>query len=276
MAYGIGEADGMAVTDVVSMGPVSNTDPRYRMNGGFVVAHQEFMLASSLSGGSFTQTRFDGVMGLSQGGEVGTPWYLNLRDAGQLERAWMSLFYSNTDSKPGQLIFGGVDEALYTGQISWHPSGPSFPFYWTTTLSRIEVGGHTVFSCDSGQVCEAMLDSGTSLIVAPTSWLGSSVSSFSVGNDCSGLATLPDFTVHLSLVGGGTAAYTLSGSDYTLQRQGSCAMGVAAQSAQSTDGTIILGDVFIRKFYTIFDFSDGPSNGHIGLADANQAGNAAR
>merc|ERR1711981_1456842 len=129
------------------MGPLvtnKKTKKLERIEGDLIVKDQIFMLANVLSGGTFTQTRFDGVMGLGQGGAVGTAWYQNLVTQGSLTKPWFSIFYSNSDSQPGQLIFGGVDGALYTGPLVWHPHGPTFPFYWTCQLTGVDQNGVAV------------------------------------------------------------------------------------------------------------------------------------
>lgn len=268
MNYGIGEAQGEIATDVVSLGPLAGDQRVYAKEGDLVVKHQEFMLANVLSGGTFTQTLFDGVMGLSQGGKVGTPFYINLRDQGSLEHPWVSLYYSNTDSQPGKIIFGGVSNELYTGSFTWHPPGPTFPFYWTTLIHKIDIGSRTVWTCPNDS-CEAMIDSGTSLVIAPNNWISTAdAQEFTVPSDCSGLASHPTFTVYLKDVDGNLVAYPLPASEYTLQREGTCTTGLTVQGSAQTDNMIILGDVFIRYYYTIFDFSAGSTGGRIGFAQA--------
>ena len=272
MNYGIGSAYGILGYDVVSIGPLNGTS---REPGDLVVDSQGFMLADSLEGGTFTQTVFDGVMGLATGAEIATPWYRNLIDQGGLPLPIFSLFYSNTDSMPGQIVFGGVDPALYTGDITWHPAGSDDPFYWTTYIDSIEVSGTTIWNCESGG-CQAMIDSGTSLIVAPPSMVPASLTSssdFTAESDCSNLDGMASVTFNLQTVGGGVKAYTFEPRDYVMKRGGECSTGMTTGASGSTDGTIILGDVFIRKYLTIFNAQPGANEGRLGFALANQAGN---
>jgi hypothetical protein len=268
MQYGIGQVSGSDGYDTVSMGPLNGTK---RGQGNLVVKQQKFGVVSSITGGTFVQTVFDGVMGLSTGGEIGTPWYQNVINSQQTGKPWFSLFYSNTDSMPGQLIFGGVDPNLYTGEITWHPPGSSFPFYWTTKLKKISVGAKDVWTGDM----QAMLDSGTSLVIMPSNVISTAyMSIFTANSDCSNEGSLPSLTFHIETVTGEIKPYTLTGSEYTLKRQGQCTVGLAIQSSTSTDGTVILGDLFMRTYMTVFDAStSGTTKGQLGFARANQKGN---
>jgi len=285
---------------VVSMGPtMANPGTRrllgsassvpaetQRGPGDLVVQSQGFMLASSLSGGTFTETKFDGVMGLSKAGDQGiTPFYLHLRDQGLLEQDVFSLFYSNTDDKPGQLIMGGIDPSLHSGELVWHTNmgGTLESPYWEVALQAISIGGSRVWSCPGSSdgygasSCRAMIDSGTSLIIALGSVLSSSkISTYlDVPSNCDGLDSFEDVTFTLTDEDGNPRDYTLTASQYTIQRNGNCVEGITSQSA--IDGVdVILGDVFIRAFTASFDFSKSAGNGRIGLAPANQAGNTRR
>lgn len=114
-----------------------------------MVDHQKFMLADSIQGATFTQTKFDGAMGMATGGELATPFFQNLR--GKLDKDWFSIYYSNNDQQPGQITLGGRVPELSAGPVTWHPPGPHYPYFWAIELERIEVGGKTVFECPSGQ-----------------------------------------------------------------------------------------------------------------------------
>jgi len=272
--YGRGKVGGILAEDMVSMGPVppvlncvNHTDC------DLAVTEQRFVLANTLDG--FPKTQFTGVMGLAKADAVAVPWFHNLWAQGKVADPVFSMYYSNSDSKPGKLSFGAVDKALYTGDIQWHQTGPGYPAYWTTFIQRIEVGSEVVWRCNS-QACEAaMLDSGTSLIVAPRTFLGSyNAQHLTASEDCSNLDMLPPVTFYFPVPGNPSKSvpYTLKGRDYTLERYGTCTPGLAVlPSANVPQDKIILGDVFIRKFFTVFDFeSQAPGEGRLGFAVANQ------
>lgn len=73
------------------------------------------------------------------------------------------------------------------------------------------------------------------------------------------MPSLPELTV----VMGGTP-FTLAGSDYVLNVQGICLLGFTGIDMPAPRGPLyIMGDVFIRKFYTVFDNSGA---GQLGFA----------
>ena len=79
--------------------------------------------------------------------------------------------------------------------------------------------------------------------------------------DCKKLASLPDLTVRL-----GGKDFTLSAEDYTLSiAKTECMFGFTGIDMPPEVGSLwILGDVFLRKFYTVFDVGQK----RVGIAPA--------
>ena len=155
--------------------------------------------------------------------------------------------------------------------MTWHTPGPSYPSYWTLNLVGVEIAGKgSVF--DAGESdskdyrpAEVMVDSGTSLIMVPPDY-APDVSIFNAASDCSNVGDLPELTIYIHKAGGGKAKYTLTGAEYTVNRAGQCLTGIVAGQGQ-----MILGDVFIRKYYAAFNFEKGGKAGEVGFSLANQA-----
>jgi len=280
MAYGVGDAFGSLGEDVVLMGSI-NGDGK-----NFSVTKQGFLAASSLTGGTFTQTKFDGVMGLAEAGEAVKPWFERIMEQQQgLAEPIFSMYYSKNDASPGQLTFGGTDQALYSGDLTWHAPGPSFPNFWTTTVASIDVAGKQVWSSKGLTVPqEAMLDTGTSLMIAPSSMISEELATqFKVQSDCSNQDQMPTVVVWLYAVNGTAVPYALESSDLVVHEGASCVSGLTVQSSMDTQGYLMLGDVFMRKYMTSFDVGvadnkrrDGQadSRGNLGFALANSASSA--
>lgn len=113
---------------------------------------------------------------------------------------------------------------------------------------------------------ECIVDSGTSLLVGPKAYFGDAAN-LSVKSDCSNISELPDITIYLS-----TGEYVLTPEQYVLQiSDGSsnmytaskqCLLGIQVMDQKGIP--CILGDVFMRVYYSIFDYD----NKRVGLAKA--------
>ena len=173
-------------------------------------------------------------------------------------------FYLNRDttkSPGGEIIFGGSDPKYYTGDFHYLPVDQEG--YWQFHMNGISVDGSKY--CDGG--CEAIADTGTTLIVGPTdeidklnNQLGATQDQF--GDyifDCSQIDSLPPVTINL-----GGKDFVLTKDDYVWKVQGQCVSGFEGADLGGTGIQYILGDVFIGKYYTEFDYG----NKRVGFAQA--------
>lgn len=142
--------------------------------------------------------------------------------------------------------------------------------YWQFKQDGFAVAGKPVAGLCTGG-CEVIADTGTSLIAMPTAQaqtlnglLGATV--LQAGEyqfDCTKIASLP--TVTFTIAG---RNFDLKGIDYVLQVQGQsgpqCISGFMGIDLPPQINFWILGDVFIGRFYTVFDVG----NKQIGFATA--------
>jgi len=163
-----------------------------------------------------------------------------------------------------QITFGGVDETKFSGDITWvdMPAIQKALGYWYVSGSNFKVGDQQV-ACGSG--CGMVVDTGTSVIVAPASF---DMSVFpDVSSDCSNVGSLPD--VYITIGGKefslGPEFYVLRGADDSNEND-ECMLGIISQFV-GVPFMWILGDPFLRKYYSIYDRDQDK----VGFALANQA-----
>merc|ERR1719424_2055139 len=119
----------------------------------------------------------------------------------------------------------------------------------------------------------AIVDSGTSLLAGPKDQVAkiaeAAGATLVMGKeytiDCSKIASLPSVEITL----GGGHKFTLEGKDYVLQVSGQCLFAFMGIDLPPKLGEMwILGDVFMRKYYTVFDYG----NKRVGMAPVKAAG----
>merc|ERR1712151_827850 len=166
-----------------------------------------------------------------------------------------------------QITFGGVDETKFSGDITYikMPLVQKSLGYWMVLANGFKVGDKNI-ACGSALGCPMVVDSGTSVIAAPPDQLLNMNKSLpTVNSDCSNVESLPVVTITLA-----GHAFSLEPDFYvirgaTTNGADECQMGIQAINA-GTPFLWILGDPFLRKYYTVFDREEN----RVGFALANQ------
>lgn len=157
------------------------------------------------------------------------------------------------DNGPGELTFGGYDSSKFEGDLTFVKL--SAATYWQIQLDGVSVGDE--FTADGDMT--AIVDSGTSLMVGPkkqvaklANVLGAKrnvVGEYTV--DCSMVDDLPDLTIQI-----GGKDYVIPGKDIIIQAQGTCLLAFMGMDFPAGGPSWILGDVFMRSYYTVFNYID--------------------
>ncbi|XP_007435358.1 cathepsin D [Python bivittatus] len=246
--YGTGSLSGYLSQDTVTIGDLC-------------VKNQMFGEATKQPGITFIAAKFDGILGMAFpkiSVDKVAPFFDNVMDQKLLEKNIFS-FYLNRNPKAetgGELLFGGTDSQYYTGDFSW--VNVTRKAYWQVHMDKVDVGnGLTV--CQDG--CEAIVDTGTSLITGPTEEIKELQKAIGAKPiikgqymlPCDKLSELPT----VSLVLGGQS-YNLTPDQYalkvTVQGETLCLSGFSGLDVPPPGGPLwILGDVFIGPYYTVFD-----------------------
>ncbi|XP_069059185.1 pepsin A-like [Pleurodeles waltl] len=244
IGYGTGSMTGVLGYDTVQVGGLTVTDQVF----GLAYTEADF----------FSEMQFDGILGLafpSLSEDGATPVFDNMWSQGLLSADLFSVYLSPNGASGSVVIFGGYESSYYTGTLNWVPL--SSETYWQITLESISMNGN-VIACNGG--CQAIVDTGTSLIAGLSpgisniqSAIGASQNSYGeyVVN-CNSISSLPDIIFTINGV-----QYPVPATAYINQSQNSC-----SSNFQDTTGVWILGDVFIRQYYVVFDRAAN----YIGLA----------
>lgn len=246
--YGSGSLKGFVSDDVVTI-------------GGLKVRGQQFAEATEEPGVAFIAAAFDGILGLGWpriSVDQLTPVFDNLVSQGLVDENKFGFWLAktpNTKGNGGELSLGGADPSHYRGSFSNIPL--THETYWEFQMDKLSIGGSTYFKNIS-----AIADTGTSLIAGPSDVinklnidLGAIVipgTNEGIFKSCSSISNLPNVDI---VLGGKT--FTLTPEAYVLKVGGDCLSGFLGLNLPPQVGPlVILGDVFIREYYTVFDMGN--------------------
>ncbi|XP_076015422.1 pepsin A-like [Genypterus blacodes] len=244
--YGTGSMTGQLAYDTVNVGGIS-------------VPNQEFGM-SRTEAPFLAHMQADGILGLAFQSIASAnvlPVFDNMIQQNLVSQSLFSVYLSSNSQQGSEVLFGEIDASHYTGAITWIPLTSAT--YWQIKMDSVTINGQTV-ACAGG--CQAIIDTGTSLIVGPTndinnmnSWVGASANQYGQTTvNCQNIQNMPEVTFTLN-----GHAFTVPASAYVSQYYGSCHTGFGQGGSSQL---WILGDVFIREYYAIFNTQDQ----HIGLA----------
>lgn len=232
---------------------------------GLAIQNQTFAEAVSEPGITFVAAKFDGILGLGfdKISVDHVPVVFDNMVKQHLVDDPIFSVYLNRDAAGkvgGEIIFGGSDPDYYEGEFLYVPLSQPYA-YWQfhvhgIKIDRPDVVGHV---CESG--CEAIADTGTSLIAGPTDQvrhLNSALGAIGPINgifmfNCSKTADLPQII------------FKIQGKDFPLtpdmyiMRMSSFGQNVCISSFIGLDTPQqlwILGDTFIGNYYTEFDYGN--------------------
>lgn len=265
--YGTGSMKGFLSADNLTM-------------AGVTIHNQTFGEATSLPGLTFALAKFDGILGMGfdtiSVDHILTP-FQNMLSQGLVSSPVFS-FYLNRDQTQapgGEIIFGGIDENYIDGPITYTPV--TSEGYWQFKMDGVSMNGSesdSISACDQG--CQAIADTGTSMIVGPkeeVAKLNEMIGAVPVVGgeyilpNCD-LSKLPDIV------------FTIAGEKFPLKAEQYVLKVSQAGKTLCLSGLVgmdipkhplwILGDVFIGPYYTVFDYGSK----RVGFAKTKQPTNS--
>jgi saccharopepsin len=263
--YGTGSLEGIISNDILQVGDL-------------IVEGQDFGESVKEPGITFAVGKFDGIFGLGYDTisvqRVVPPFYNMINQKlldEQLFGVWMT--HADNSEEGGEITFGGTNTARYDAKtLGW--ANVIRKGYWEVELEAVFLGGQelNVGLSDKqrkeGKRMGAAIDTGSSLFAVPSTvandinlrigakktWTGQ----YTI--DCAVVDSLPELALKF-----GGKRYSLKGSDYILNAQGNCISGFMGLDIPEPAGPIwIVGDVFLRQYYTIYDMG----HNRVGFAKA--------
>ncbi|KAH9362015.1 hypothetical protein HPB48_014954 [Haemaphysalis longicornis] len=285
--YGSGIVKGIYSTDVLGV-------------GGGTVQSQTFAEATEARGSIFKAAKFDGLLGLGYPAlaeDNVVPVFDNMIKQKLLPKSVFSIYLNRQPNAVpgGEIYFGDINKARYTGDITYTPVTKKS--YWQFRmegdslhligLERLNPGmaGSIVFDllihsdacrnvkkdktfCIGG--CDAVVDTGSSFIEGPKDEIERLNSYLRATETPTGewrvkCANIPKMPKIIFFIGG--KQFTMTAEEYVIQLQTpkklKCFSGFAV-SDTPTKKFWVLGQVFIGRFYTIFD----RASDRLGFANA--------
>ncbi|EAR90449.2 eukaryotic aspartyl protease (macronuclear) [Tetrahymena thermophila SB210] len=238
--YIAGSIEGFRSNDTVSV-------------GNYTLKQFQIDEAQNVTGFIFKYFKTSGIFGLSY----------------QMRNSTIPFFQQYLQQNPGSNIsyafyytekHGGEGSALFIG--GYDPYYAVSPFYyyplvqeelWTIGINCVKFQNQTF------NISLAIVDTGTPILTGPSMLMNAIFQSLpNKGErvvDCSTIKQYP--AIHIVI---GNQTYTLNGDEYILQiksqGQYGCLLGLKAIDLdEPTPNALLIGDVFMRKYFTNFDLS---------------------
>ncbi|KAH7914886.1 aspartic peptidase domain-containing protein [Hygrophoropsis aurantiaca] len=239
---------GLTYTDTVSI-------------GGYTAKNQTIVAAQQYSTGFSNSTRVsDGLMGMafgSLGQSTSSPLVQTLIAQKAIPEP---LFAFKLAQSGSELRIGGVNSALYKGAFTY--TNVTRAAFWQIDVGSVSANGTQILSNVS-----AVVDSGTTVITGDTasvSKLYAAVGGVALGGGTYAYPcdATPDFAFQIGGKSITIAPEVLNGGYYSDSIDGE-AMCLGQITGGDDLGLWILGDVFMKNTYTVFDLA----NQRVGFAD---------
>jgi len=233
-------------------GPVAGFYSRDRMQiGDISIDDYLFAEVNDVSGlgAAYPIGKFDGICGMGWDSisvdGVETP-VRALVASSKLPEPVFSFYIG--DNKQGELTIGGVNTDYFTGDFTYVPLKAKS--YWEIALDSVKLNGAVVDS----DTASAVVDSGTSLMAGPSAVVKNIAKTLGatgiLGKEFI-IGCNKKFSVDWTIDG---KDYTFTNTDMNIADGPLCIFGMMPIDIPAPRGPLwILGDVFMRKYYTKFD-----------------------
>ncbi|KAI8061049.1 aspartic peptidase domain-containing protein [Gongronella butleri] len=243
VTYGTGHIKALLTRETIQVAGMELTD---QVVGEAVAISDEFM-----------GTPFDGIFGLAlaplSSSRHAPPFYA-MMDKNTLDHPVFAMYIQQ---RGGEIDFGGIDPTRYTGKLQYSPLVDNE--YWAVQLNKVRLGDTKTKIGER----RAIVDSGTTLIITTPEdaekihatidgAVSNGDSTWSI--PCAAADKLPTLIFQLD----DGVELTLPGDRYIMSqlhpKNDMCLSGISGQALDYDEKTWILGDVFMKHYYTVFDY----------------------
>mmetsp|Transcript_33110 Transcript_33110/g.47005 ORF Transcript_33110/g.47005 Transcript_33110/m.47005 type:complete len:376 (+) Transcript_33110:427-1554(+) len=246
ITYGSGSVSGYWSSDTVTLAD------------DLAITQQRFAEVADAAGLGLAYSigKFDGILGLafSSISIDNTPTVFENAIKQNIVQQPIFSFYLG-DNGPGELTFGGYDPSKFEGDLKFVKLDAAT--YWQITLDAVTAGDD--YKAPTDKPITAIVDSGTSLMTGPRAQITKLAKAVGakpniVGEytiDCAMVDQLPDIVFTID-----ATDYTIPGKDAIIQSQNTCLFAFMGMDFPAGGPQWILGDVFMRQYYTVFNYND--------------------
>jgi len=264
-----GSVKGDLVRDTVCLGSERTTGSRMD-----ACVDMTLVAAENMTGEYFQQAPFDGIVGLSLEGlsiNSESNFFSRLIHDEGMEPQFALYVPRQPEDGRAEISFGGYNPNRLAGPLHWVPVVEPEKGTWQVRIASVKIGDKVMDVCKDAP-CLGVVDSSSSHLGVPfaawqdleeTIMLGIGIEK-QLSADCT---AGPD--LQLTLQEG--TVLTLTAKDYAMKSDIGCRTllhplsaedhvgkktfgGVQTQTATELDGSFVLGEPLLRRYYTVFDW----------------------
>lgn len=216
-----------------------------------VADEMKFGEITQVSGAAFYVSKLSGILGLAYD-TISVNKLPTFLDQSNLEERSFA-FYLRTNPQESYMTLPGFDQDLMRGRnFQYHPVVERRYYSLNlTSVGRSESSNHSALRIETPGY-KAVIDSGTSVIIGPHSFMRKLLEDVTVKSDCSDVESLPKILFTLD-----NNEYELEPADYVLRvktfGREQCFNALMGVNMPESFNYFILGDVFMRRYYTYFN-----------------------